>query len=158
MLAVDNLVLTPFVTAWQGRSESIGDLRQKVARGQILLDRAEAMEGRWQQMNTTALSTDRSITENGILKSLARWARASHISFTSMRPQWKQPEAGYELLECRATASGNLNAIARFLYELETDPLAVKVDEVELAARDSGGQQLTMTLRFSGLKLPATKQ
>ena len=58
-------------------------------------------------------------------------------------------------LECRADAFGSIQSLARFLYELERDPLALKVDELEITARDSEGQQLSLSVRFSGLLLTA---
>lgn len=55
--------------------------------------------------------------------------------------------------ECRADAAGNLSALTRFLYQAEADPLAIKVDVVELTARDTDGEQLTLGLQVSGLLL-----
>ena len=48
---------------------------------------------------------------------------------------------------------GNLAAITRFLYDIEKDPLALKIDSVELSARDDGGDQLALGLQVSGLLL-----
>jgi len=51
---------------------------------------------------------------------------------SSIRPQWKEAEEDYKTLECRADVSGTLPAIAHFLYQVERDPLGVKVDSLEL--------------------------
>jgi hypothetical protein len=56
-------------------------------------------------------------------------------------------------LECRADTFGNLASLTRFLYEIEKDPLALKVDAIEIAARDNEGQQLTLGVQISGLLL-----
>ena len=56
-------------------------------------------------------------------------------------------------LECRADAAGSLPALTRFLYEAEKDPLALKVEAVEITARDNDGQQLSLALQVSGLLL-----
>jgi hypothetical protein len=45
--------------------------------------------------------------------------------------------------------------LTRFLYEVERDPLAVRVEAVELAARDNDASQLTLGLQVSGLLLNA---
>jgi hypothetical protein len=43
--------------------------------------------------------------------------------------------------------------VNRFLYDLEREPLAVKVESLELAARDNNGQQFTLNVQISGLML-----
>ncbi len=50
-------------------------------------------------------------------------------------------------------AFGNLGALTRFLYNVEADPLALRLDVVELTARDDRGEQLTLGLQVSGLIL-----
>lgn len=153
IFVLDRIILSPMVRAWQDRSERIAVLRESIERGQSLLDRADMLESRWQQMTERAISTDISVAENDLLKSVARWARESGITFTSMIPQWKKSEAGYQTLVCRATANGDLEKAARFLYELERDELAVRLEQCEMAARDSRGQLIRLTLRLSGLQL-----
>jgi hypothetical protein len=56
-------------------------------------------------------------------------------------------------LECRVDGFGNLSALTRFLYDVEKDPMALKVEAVEIAARDNDGQQLSLALQVSGLLL-----
>ena len=57
------------------------------------------------------------------------------------------------MLNCRVEIGGSLGTLSRYLYELEKSPLAVRVDGVELNARDKEGQQLTLGLEVSGLAL-----
>jgi len=48
---------------------------------------------------------------------------------------------------------GSLASLTRFLYQVEKDPLAMKVDVVDLTTRDTEGRNLTMALQLSGLVL-----
>jgi len=59
-------------------------------------------------------------------------------------------------MECRVEAFGSLPALSRFLYEIEKDPLGLKVEVVEIAARDTAGEQLTLGLQVSGLYLSSS--
>jgi len=61
-------------------------------------------------------------------------------------------------LECRVDAFGNLSALTRFLYDVEKDPLALKVDALEITTRDNDGQQLSLALQVSGLLLTPSTQ
>ena len=56
-------------------------------------------------------------------------------------------------LECRIDAVGSMSTLTRFLYEVEKDPLALKVDSMDITARDNDGQQLALALQISGLLL-----
>jgi hypothetical protein len=158
VLALDNLVLKPYVRAWNARSEAIATLDQRITRGGALLDRADAMERKWRQMQDEALAGDRSTGESNVLRAVSGWVRGSGIALNSWTPEWKSTEPGHELFEIRLGATGDLEEIARFLFELEQDPLAVKVDDLLLAAQDERGRELSMTLRFSGLRLLEASQ
>ena len=59
----------------------------------------------------------------------------------------------YSTFECHVDATGNLATLTRFLYEVERDKLAVRVEAVELAARDNDAASLSLGLQVSGLLL-----
>lgn len=153
LLVLDRLVLGPYLAAWRDRAERITALDMQVTRGEALLDRAEGLQDRWDRMRADALPSERSSAEEKVLQSAAAWAREARVNFTSLTPQWRQPEPAYELFECRAAVNGNLSEIARFLYAIERDPTAVRVEELQIASDDDRGRQLSLSLRFSGLSL-----
>jgi hypothetical protein len=55
--------------------------------------------------------------------------------------------------ECRVDAAGDLGKLSRFIYSVERDPMALKLELVELGARDKEGQQISLGLQLSGLVL-----
>ncbi|MCL5096736.1 MAG: hypothetical protein M1608_04255 [Candidatus Omnitrophica bacterium] len=158
LLIADHLVITPLANLWKTRSNRIETLTKSINNGNLLLSREKIIRDRWDYMKTNSLSANVSAAENRVLKSVDRWVQDSQISFTSIKPQWKQGDDDYMTLECQADAYGNIRSVARFLFELEKDPLSLKVDNVEIAARDSEGQQLTLSVRFSGLRLLADQK
>ena len=86
-----------------------------------------------------------------VLRDFDQWAKDSGITF-SLSQQWKYDE-DYKTLQCRIEGAGNLKSVSRFLYEIEKDPLALKIESVEINARDNNGQQLSLGLQVSGLRL-----
>ncbi|MCS7090225.1 MAG: GspMb/PilO family protein [Verrucomicrobiota bacterium] len=151
LLLVDQWVLTPLVRTWKARSERINQLRTRVTEGRLLLDRETTLRSRWQGMLTNLLPAEPSRAEAQLLTAVERWAAASQVTITSVRPQWRPQEGNLVTLECRVDAAGSLPALVRLLYELERDPMAVKVDALELTARDDTGSQLALGLQVSGL-------
>jgi Tfp pilus assembly protein PilO len=153
LLLLDWVVITPAMGAWSEQSDKIAALRQKVERGQQLVDRQNAIRQRWAQMVKANLPTEVSAAENLAFQAIGRWARVSGVSFASLTPQWQDHDEGYQTLDCRASATGTQASLSRFIYEMETDTLPVSLDEFEITTRDERGAQLTMTARFSFLRM-----
>lgn len=153
LLLSDRLVFTPLVKSWKARSARIAELSKKVADGRSLVERERNLRSRWEYMNRNMLSTNRSAAEQQVLQALDRWAQENRLNLLSVSPQWKQETEEYRTLECRLEAAGNLSGITRFLYEIEKDPLALRVQTVEIGSRDNDGQQIALGLQLSGLVL-----
>ncbi len=49
--------------------------------------------------------------------------------------------------------SGDLGTLSQFLYDLEKGPMALRLDSVELGAKDKDGLQMTMSTDINGLAL-----
>jgi hypothetical protein len=153
LLVSDRLVITPLTRAWKERATRIADLKKSVSQGALLLQREQTIRRRWDSMKTNTLPDDVSAAENGVLKAFDRWSQESRISVTSIKNQWKRTDDEYMTLECRADAFGSIQALTRFLFQMEKDPLALKVEAVEITSRDNEGQQLSLALQVSGLVL-----
>ncbi|MGV3772916.1 MAG: hypothetical protein ACO1QB_08445 [Verrucomicrobiales bacterium] len=151
----DRLVLSPLISSWKERSKAIAELQQSVTKGTQLLEREQVLSERWSQMRTNTLPENLSAAENLVFKAFDRWSSESNISIASIKPEWKQAGEDYVTLECRADGFGSIDAIAKFLYQLERDQLALRVDLVEITARDNNGQQLAIGVQVSGLQLAA---
>src|SRR5262249_49455941 len=108
---------------------------------------------RWESMRTNTLPENTSEAENEVLRAFDRWSEDSRISISSIKPQWKRAGDDYLTVEYRADALGSMQALARLLYNVEKDPLALKVESVEITSRDDRGQQLSLALQVSGLLL-----
>ncbi|MEA3188699.1 MAG: hypothetical protein QOD99_2529 [Chthoniobacter sp.] len=153
LFLLDRMVISPAMAGWKDQSERIATLKQKVERGNQLLDRAQSIRQRWTHMMSNDLPEDVSAAENEVFKGISRWARDSRVSFTSLTPQWRSHDEGYDTYECRAAATGDQASLARLIYEIETDPLPARVQECELTARDAKGAQLNLSLHFSFVRL-----
>jgi len=87
------------------------------------------------------------------LKAVDRWSHDSGAEITSIMPQWKSEGTNYLTLDCRVETAGDLNALSKFLYDIEKGPMMVRLDSVELSSHDVGGQQMTLGVEINGLAL-----
>lgn len=153
LFVMDKVVFAALTSSWKSRAARIADLREKCDRGRSLLRRAAGLQSRWDYMRTNTLSNDRSAAEQQLLRAFDRWSSQSRVSVLSITPQWKQDSEDFRTLECRVEASGSLDTLSRFLFEVEKDPMALKLQAVELSSRDNEGRQLALGVQVSGLVL-----
>ncbi len=156
LLALNYLVLDPAMDAWNAQSERIAALQKKVARGRTLLDRETLIRNHWAAMLRANLSPDDSTAENDVFKAMDRWTLDSGVTLPSVAPQHQTREdAGYDAFEYRVVATGDQVALGRFLYDLGTDPMPCNLEECEISTRDAHGAQLTLSARFSFVRVDA---
>jgi hypothetical protein len=153
LFAGDQLVLSPLTKAWSARAKRITELRQQISRGKMLVQREQNLRSRWEQMSRNALPNNTSAAEQQVVNAIDLWAQNSGVTISAITPQWKHDSDDYMTYECRVDAAGDLGKLSRFLYSVERDPMALKLELVELGARDKEGQQLSLGLQLSGLVL-----
>ena len=154
----NKLVFTPLTGTWEDRTKQIARLKKSVDDGSLMLKREKSIREDWDKKRVNTLSNKVSVAESQVLKACERWAQDSRVSITSTKPQPKHNADDYMTVDCRIDGFGSLSALTRFLYEVEKDPLAFKVEAVEISAQDKEGQQLTLGLQVSGLLLTPTGQ
>ena len=126
---------------------------KNVTEGRGIIERRTAPR-LWKEMQEQALPKDPAKAEQDLITAFDRWGRASNIELGSIKPQWKRGTTSrFSQLECRVDATGSVATLSRFLHEVEKSTLALRVDSVELMARDENGQKLTLGLLVSGLRL-----
>lgn len=154
VLVLDRLVFTPLGHLWTAHSTEIAKLQATVANGRAVIARGPQSQRVWNEMQQGALPKDAAQAEQSLFTAFDTWGRAAGIELGSIKPQWKRGTTDrFSLLECRIDATGSLANLTRFLFELEKSPLALRVESVEMTARDESGSRLTLGLVISGLRL-----
>lgn len=158
LFVADRLVFEPLAGVWAQHSARITQLRKQVDEGTLLLQREATLRARWRKMKSNTLSSDTSMAERRLLNAINDWAQESHATITTIAPQWKHDADDHITLMCRVDASGDLDTLVRLLYDIESSPLGIRPQSVELTAADANGQEINMGVFLSGLVLmPAGK-
>jgi Tfp pilus assembly protein PilO len=154
----DLLVYEPMAKWWKEREAKVTELRQEVTQGKALIKREMVIRGEWDSMRTNSLPNDSSQAEQQVLRALNNWTGNSGVNVSSVIPQWQDDQNDYSTLDCRVEASGDLQTLSRFLYEIESDPMALQLESVALTSTDDRGQSLNLGLQISGLALVPQQQ
>jgi Tfp pilus assembly protein PilO len=154
LLALDKIVTPPLMKLWNTRAARIKQLRNDVTNGMQMQKSKDVIRRRWAQMQASALTNNTTVAEQQLFTGLNHWSQLSGISINTVTPQWKQgSDSTYKTIECRVDASGSIDRVSQFLYDLEKDPMALKLQSVELSSRDNTGMQLALGVQISGLVL-----
>lgn len=154
LLVLDKIVTPPLTKFWRDRSQRITDLQNQVREGEVLKRNKAHIRADWAEIQAATLTNNTTLAEQQLFRGVDHWSQSSGVTVSSMTPQWKQSsDTSYKTIECRVDASGSIDRVARFLYELENDPMALKLESVELTASDNTGQQLALGVQISGLIL-----
>ena len=64
-------------------------------------------------------------------------------------------DPAYKTLEYRVDAAGSMDQLSRFLYSLETDKMALRLQSIELTSKDANGTSIALGVQVSALVLTA---
>lgn len=151
IFAADKVLITPTVHAWEQRTERIRELRTAIAKSESLLSQRASWQERREAMRHHMLPAVPSQAEDVVVKSVDRWARESGLQLTSLRPRLRTGGEERSLLEVSVAGTGSMASVSRFLFELETVPLALAVEELDISSRKQAGAELQLNLRLTGL-------
>jgi len=156
LLLLNYIVLTPLYNSWSDRQDQIKKLRGQIREGLALKARATSIEQHWNEMFTNTLPVNNTLAESQLFKAFQLWAQTSQVNLAGQKPHAMPPDdanSGYSNEEWHADVTGSLNQIYNFLYSVESSPMGLKIDAIDLSARDDRGSQLALGLTVSGLVL-----
>lgn len=157
LYGLDRVLVEPALAAWQLRADENRALQAQLQSGRALL----AEDARWQrlgqEMTASLLPVVPSDAESVLLNQSNVWANATGLRLTSLRPRWRESRDGERQLELLLSGTGKMDAILRFLHQVETARLAVAVELVELSPTRQDSPELSLNLRLSGLCRKAAK-
>lgn len=152
-LVADRFVLTPLFGLWTERAGRITELNESIAKGELLVDREEIIKSRWAEMQARSLPDNKSVSESRVLGSISQWTREAGLNLSSVKPRWPKAADTHKTLQVQVLAEGDLESITRFLYSVEQDATALRVESVEITARDEYGSRLRLEVNLDGLIL-----
>ena len=154
LLVIDKVIAPPLTGFWNSRAQRIEDLRKQVKHGDQMLKRQKWIRSDWADIQAATLTNDTTAAEHQLVSAIDRWTQSSGVAINAINPQWRDSsDASYKTLECRVDAAGSIDRVTRFLYDLENDSMALKLQSIELNASDNTGQQIAMGVQVSGLVL-----
>ncbi len=155
-LVADRLVLAPI-------TNGLGELkaeRQKVS-DQVRKAKNLLQEKQQRERKKAASAGFRSDAEaeSGVAKALDKWAEDARLALSSVKPdRVAGGDKGLKEILFVIAGKGSLDAVAWFLYQVETSELPIKVKHMQLGSTSEAGDNMSLELRISTLYLAADEK
>lgn len=158
VLVLDRLVYTPLNDWGDQLATDQAELQQNEDQQQTLFQRQHNLRKVWAELNSGGLKSDASEAEAQVEHELSQWAQESGVALTSLHPEPRSPKNGFLQINFLATGTGTLAGASKLMYRIETAKIPLRLEDVQLASRKEGNDDLTITLKLSTLSTaPAGK-
>lgn len=154
ILGLDRMVLDPLVSESSLLNTQLSDCQERLDRAARLFKNCKRKSGDWSRMQTGGLRRkDAAEAESLILNRIRDWAQDAGMSLASVKPERTAEEKSFQKITFRATGTGNMSQISRFLGRIKDSDVPVRVGELQITARKEGTDDLSVQLGISTIYL-----
>ena len=153
-LITDRFVLTPILSGLKQTEDKKQRLLAEVNEARSLFERRRLMERKWKTMLSDGLRSETE-AESRVARALQEWSEDAKLMLTSVKPERTAGDEGMQEITFVIAGRGSLDAVAWFLYQVETAELPVKVKNMQLGSTSESGDNMSLQLRLSAIYLAA---
>lgn len=130
------------------------ELEAQLAEAQNVFTKRKSLERKWKGLLSEGLEGDAG-AESRVARALDEWSRQTRLTLSSVKPERSTTEKGLSEITFVVAGRGSLQAVASFLYRVETSELPVKVVDMQLGSSNESGDSMSLQLRISSIYLGA---
>lgn len=156
LLALDRVALSPLFARSQRVDDELSNTQVELERAQQLFANGPRMNQRWHSMVVAGLKSDVTESESQALRALHDWAQDAGLTLLSLQPdrvERARKQQDFQQLTLRASGTGSMRAVSRFLWRVQTASIPLRVTDLQVGSRKEGTDDLTVTLAVSTLVL-----
>ncbi len=153
IFVLNQFLLTPYTDA---RALYFAD-REKVdtqlADADRLLVKQKAVAPIWTQIKLNGLKTDRGQAESQAQQAVLDWAKSAGVNVASVKPERDQQQNQFQIIGFHVTGNGSMLSLSKLLWSIETANIPVRLNDLQIAPRREGTDDLTLQISVSTLAL-----
>ncbi|MHC4331563.1 MAG: hypothetical protein ACYSWW_25955 [Planctomycetota bacterium] len=135
------------------RQQLLGDLSE----AELLIGNHAQMRKKWNAIVSDGLRNETE-AESRVLGALREWSGAASLALSSIRPERISSDRGLQEMIFTVAGKGTLESVARFLWQIETAALPVKIKDIQLGSSSESGDSMSLQLHLSALYLGTQKR
>jgi Tfp pilus assembly protein PilO len=152
ILVLDQFILSPLMAQKEIVDVRIAEAQQQLANANQLFAKARSANRNWREMSGT-VERSASDAESRVLNNVRQWAQDEGMNLASVKPERTERDKDFDRITFRATGTGGMQQIGRFLYRIETASMPVRVTDLLLSTRKEGTDDLAITVGIATISL-----
>jgi hypothetical protein len=153
LLVLDRYAFTPLLQKRSETKQLVQSTAAELEHSLAVLNRRKQLQTRWQQMTEDGLSAQPAQTEGLILRFLQESSGRAGLLLTSLQPEHAELKADFGHIDFLVSASGDMRAVTRFLWDIETSSLPLRIKALQLGGADETASQMSLQLTLSSIYL-----
>lgn len=146
---VNAYIVEPLTEGAKALEERRLALEGEVRAAENLIDTQPRLEERWREMIEAGLTSNAAHAEAQVFSLLREWAEEARLSLSLIKPQRAAESETLTELRFVASCEGNMRAVTRLLFLIESAQAPVRIEKIQLVSRKEGEDDLTLTLHLS---------
>ena len=152
MLVTDKLIVGPISSRREEMKTRKLELKAELENAQLLFSRQKLMERKWKMLLSDGLRNDAE-AESKVARALDEWSKEGRLTLSSVKPERIAGGKGLKEMTFVVAGMGTLEAMSQFLWQIETAPMPIKVNDMQIGSTNETGQSMSVQLRLSSLCL-----
>jgi len=157
MLVGDKFIVGPISARREEMKLRKLELKAELENAQLLFTRQKLMERKWKTLLSDGLLNDAE-AESKIARALDEWSKEASLTLSSVKPERIASDKGLKEMTFVIAGMGTLEAVSRFLWQIETAALPIKVMDMQAGSTNETGQSMSLQLRLSALCLGSEQE
>jgi Tfp pilus assembly protein PilO len=157
LLIVNSFIIEPVQTRLTDMEAQRTQLLGELEEADLLLDNQRRMQAKWKELMSEGLR-NASEVEGRVSSALTEWSNRAGLSLSSIKPDRGVSEKGLQEMIFTVAGKGSLDAVAQFLWQIETASLPVKIKDMQIGSSSDAGESMSLQLHLSALYLGAPKK
>jgi len=157
LFVVNTFIIEPVQAKLDEMESQRQQLRGELNEGELLIGNHRRMQKKWEAMLSNGLRNDAE-AESRVLSALREWSGAAGLALSSIKPERVASDKGLQEMIFTVAGKGSLDSVARFLWQIETAALPVKIKDMQLGSSSESGDSMSLQLHLSALYLGTQKK
>jgi len=153
ILVLDHFIFQPLIDRKEDLNSKILAAQTELGRDTQVLANSRRLTPRWTEMSNSGLRRNASETESQLQNNVVSWAQDAGLTLPAVKSERTEKEKDFYKFTVRATGTGTMQQIGRFLYRMQTAQVPVRVSELTISTREEGTDDLSIQMAISTIYL-----
>lgn len=149
ILVLNQYILSPVMEKRSETRQTRKDLADQVEQSLSALNRKKVLQQRWAQMKENGLDKDVQKAEAMVYRYIEDSSDRSGLEVGSIQPDRLSTEGKLGEIDFVLSGTGSMSSVTRFLWNLETAQIPLKIKSYQLGAKDESGRDMTIQVELS---------